>query len=58
MRSEFESVVTVPTVDRELGAAPPLLERDRRRQPGDLVDLRAPPPWFSSRRAYGATDSK
>ena len=41
IRSKFDSVVMVPTVERALGAPRALLERDGRRQPGDLLDVRA-----------------
>ena len=39
MRSELDSVVTVPTVERELGVPAALLERDGGRQPGDHFHL-------------------
>ena len=57
MRSEFDRVVTVPTVERELGmpraccsataGGRPLIER-----------ISGAPAWRISRRAYGATDSR
>ena len=39
MRSELDSVVTVPTVERAAGRAAALLERDGGRQPGDHLHL-------------------
>lgn len=57
IRSRFDSVVTVPTDERELGAPRRCWSATAGGSPLISSTLGAPTCWIS-RRAYGATDSK
>lgn len=57
IRSEFESVVTVPTEEREVGEE----RRCSRETAGGSPSISptfGAPTWWISRLAYGATDSR
>ena len=57
IRSEFDSVVRVPTVERALGAPRRCCSATAGGSPVIYSTFGAPTCWIS-RRAYGATDSK